>query len=167
MNPGQAIKVSRINWITQPVAIYALVSGKASVALLIWRIMGRSKCRKAFLLYGAIFGSFVICTVTVNLTFVQCRPVAALWDLELVVTGKATTWPPQRQISFSIFAGSMSDSFHYVIPVLLFLIQLYLAGYLAFLDLTLALLPITIMWNLQLSLKKKVGICAIMGLGVL
>ena len=42
-----------------------------------------------------------------------------------------------------------------------------LAGWLAFIDLALALLPITIMWNLQLSLKKKVGISAVMGLGVL
>ena len=41
------------------------------------------------------------------------------------------------------------------------------AGWLAFIDLALALLPITIMWNLQLSLKSKSGISAIMGLGVL
>ena len=41
------------------------------------------------------------------------------------------------------------------------------AGWLAFIDLALALLPITIMWNLQLSLEKKFGISAIMGLGVL
>ena len=167
MNPAQAIQASRINWITQPVAIYARVSGKVSVALLIWRIMGRSKWRNAFLLYGAMLGSFVICTVAVILTFAQCRPVTALWDPELVVMGKATCWPPQRQIRFSIFAGSMSDSINCVIPVLLLLTQLNLVGYLAFLDLALALLPITIMWNLQLSRKKKVGICAIMGLGVL
>ena len=51
--------------------------------------------------------------------------------------------------------------------LLLLLIELNLAGYLAFLDIALALLPVTIMWNLQLSLKKKVGLCAIMGLGVL
>ena len=41
------------------------------------------------------------------------------------------------------------------------------AGWLAFIDLALALLPITIMWNLQLSLEKKIGISAVMGLGVL
>ena len=42
-----------------------------------------------------------------------------------------------------------------------------LAGWPAFIDLALALLPITTMWNLQLSLKKKFGIRAVMGLGVL
>ena len=167
MNPAQAIKAARINWITQPVAIYALASGKVSVALLIWRIMGRSKWRKAFLLYGAMIASFVVCTIAIILTFVQCRPVTALWDPELVVMGKATCWPPQRQINFSIFTGSMSDSFYRMITLLLLLSQLNVAGYLAFLDLALALLPITIIWNLQLSLKKKVGLCAVMGLGVL
>ena len=167
MNPAQAIKASRINWITQPVAIYALASGKISVALLIWRIMGRSKWRKAFLLYGAMIANVVVCTIAIILTFVQCRPVAALWDPELVVMGKGTCWPPKRQVYFSIFVGSMSDSFHRVITQLLLLTQPNPVGYLAFLDLALALLPITIMWNLQLSLRKKVGICAIMGLGVL
>ena len=54
-----------------------------------------------------------------------------------------------------------------MITLLLLLSQLNLAGYLAFLNLALALLPITIIWNLQLSLKKKVGLCAVMGLGVL
>lgn len=44
---------------------------------------------------------------------------------------------------------------------------MHLAGWLAFIDLALALLPITIMWNLQISLKKKFGICGLMGLGVL
>lgn len=167
MNPAQAIKASRVSWITQPVVIYALATGKISVALLIWRIMGRSKWRKAFLLYGAMVASFAVCTIAIVLTFVQCRPVAALWNPDLVTKGKATCWPPRRQTDFSIFAGSMSDVFYRVIMLFLLLTQLNVAGYLAFLDIALALLPITIMWNLQLSLKKKVGICALMGLGVL
>ena len=129
--------------------------------------MGRSKWRKAFLLYGAMIGSVVVCTIAIILTFVQCRPVAALWDPELVDIGKATCWPPQRQTHFSIFAGSTSETCYRVITLLLLLFELNLAGYLAFLDIALALLPVTIMWNLQLSLKKKVGLCAIMGLGVL
>ena len=114
-----------------------------------------------------MIASAVLCTITIILTFVQCRPVAALWDPELVVMEKAICWPPQRQSHFSIFVGSMSDPSYRVISLVLLLTQLNLAGYLAFLDLALALLPVTIMWNLKLSLTKKVGICAIMGLGVL
>ena len=107
MNPAQAIKASRINWITQPVTIYALATGKISVAFLIMRIMGKSKWRKAFLIYGAMIGSFLFCTIAIILTFAQCRPVTALWNPELSLTGKATCWPPQRQSDFSLFTGSM------------------------------------------------------------
>ena len=107
MDPARAIKVSRINWITQPVAIYALATGKISVAFLIIRIMGKSKWRKAFLMYGALMGSFVICTISVILTFAQCQPVTALWDTKLLLTGEASCWPPRRQSDFSLFTGSM------------------------------------------------------------
>ena len=40
-------------------------------------------------------------------------------------------------------------------------------GYLAFMDLSLALLPVTIIWNLQMTVKKKAGLGLILGLGVL
>lgn len=39
-------------------------------------------------------------------------------------------------------------------------------GWLAFMDLSLAILPISIIWNLQLNWHKKVGLSALMGLGV-
>lgn len=106
MDPAQAIRASRINWITQPVAIYALATGKVSVAFLILRIMGKSRWRRAFLIYGAMIASFIFCTIAVILTFAQCRPVTALWNPELVLMEKATCWPPQRQSDFSLFVGS-------------------------------------------------------------
>ena len=112
MDPEQAVKAIRLNWITQPVVIYNLATGKISVALVILRIMGKSKWRKAFLVYGAMIGSLVICTITVILTFVQCRPVSALWNTQLVVMGQATCWPPHRQSNFSLFTGSESYSCH-------------------------------------------------------
>ena len=41
-----------------------------------------------------------------------------------------------------------------------------MVGWLAFIDLALALLPITIIWRLQLDWHKKVGLSILMGLGV-
>ena len=109
-----------------------------------------------------MIGSLLFASIAVILTFAQCRPVSALWNPELTALGMATCWPPHRQSDFSIFTGSESFSYalcgHFLTRV---------AGWLAFIDLALALLPITIMWNLQLSLRKKVGISAVMGLGVL
>ena len=39
-------------------------------------------------------------------------------------------------------------------------------GWFAFIDLALALLPITIIWNLRLDWQKKMGLSTLMGLGV-
>ena len=41
-----------------------------------------------------------------------------------------------------------------------------MVGWLAFIDLALALLPITIIWDLQLDWHKKLGLSIMMGLGV-
>ena len=38
--------------------------------------------------------------------------------------------------------------------------------YFAFLDFALALYPITVFWTLQMSLKKKIGVCLLLSLGV-
>ena len=101
----------RINWLAQPFMIMALATGKISVAFLILRIMRKSVWRRGFLVYGAMIGSFVFCSIAVILTFAQCRPVTALWDPRLLVKGEAKCWPPRRQANFSVFAGSEYDSF--------------------------------------------------------
>ncbi len=40
-------------------------------------------------------------------------------------------------------------------------------AYNTFLDFALALLPISVVWNLQLSQRKKVGLYGILGVGLL
>ena len=40
-------------------------------------------------------------------------------------------------------------------------------GWLAFSDVVLALFPMTIVWKLNLSLKKKAALCSLMGMGIL
>lgn len=42
-----------------------------------------------------------------------------------------------------------------------------ITAYGTFMDFVLALMPITIVWNLKMSLKKKVGVCLLLGLGVM
>jgi hypothetical protein len=75
MDPAQERKAIRINWITQPFAIMSLATGKVSVALLIMRIMGKSTWRRAFLIWAAMAGSVLFCSIAIILTFAQCRPV--------------------------------------------------------------------------------------------
>ena len=40
-------------------------------------------------------------------------------------------------------------------------------GFNSFFDLALAILPVTMIWNLQIKTKKKVALCIVLGLGVL
>ncbi|KAL8650283.1 MAG: hypothetical protein Q9210_003916 [Variospora velana] len=117
----------------------ALATSKASVALLIMRIMGTSTWRKNFL-YFLIAANFLFCTLAVIFTFAQCRPSRALWDH----TVKGKCWNPESQSGFSLFPGS----------------------FLAFTDICLAVIPITIVQKLQLSLKKKAGLSILLGMGI-
>lgn len=41
------------------------------------------------------------------------------------------------------------------------------SAYWAAVDFTLAILPITFIWKLQLTLRKRIALCCILGLGVL
>ena len=42
-----------------------------------------------------------------------------------------------------------------------------LQGYWALEDLVLAILPVTFLWNLRMSVRKKMALCVLLGLGVL
>lgn len=79
----------------------ALATSKASVALLIMRIMGTSTWRKNFL-YFLIAANFLFCTLAIIFTFTQCRPSRALWDPSV----KGKCWNPKSQAGFSLFTGS-------------------------------------------------------------
>ena len=84
-----------------------------------------------------------------------------LWNPALVASGEAVCWPPYRQTDFAVFTGSMSKPSPLCCRMLTIMV-----GWLAFIDLALALLPITIIWNLQMDWHKRVGLSTLMGLGV-
>ena len=84
-----------------------------------------------------------------------------LWNPALVASGEAVCWPSYRQTNFAMFTGSMLKPSPSCRQMLTFMV-----GWLAFIDLALALLPITIIWNLQLDWHKKLGLSTLMGLGV-
>lgn len=75
------------------------------------------------------------------LTFVQCDPPRALWE---PVPG-AKCWDPSIKAGYATFGGAYS----------------------AFLDFALALLPLTILRGLSMSLRKKMALAGLLGAGVL
>ncbi|KAK2750411.1 hypothetical protein FQN57_003891 [Myotisia sp. PD_48] len=78
--------------------------------------------------------------VCILILFTRCSPPQAMWDNRVI---GATCRDPMVQVNYGIFTGAFS----------------------AFVDLYLAVYPITVCWKLRISFWKKVAVCAALGLG--
>ncbi|MCJ1266413.1 hypothetical protein MMC22_006298 [Lobaria immixta] len=133
--------VLKLNWMIQPFGIMALATAKISVAFTMLRIISSVNIWRRRFLYFCMISTFLTCAVGAILTFVQCNPPRALWTF---VPG-ATCWNPRVQSNYAIFSAS----------------------YNSFMDIILALLPIPIIWKLHMTLQKRIGLCILLGLGIL
>ncbi|KAI0141210.1 integral membrane protein [Xylariaceae sp. FL1272] len=139
----QAIYTTRLNWIGQPFGIIAVATGKVSVGLLLLRfIPPAAKWRRRFI-WVAMGLTLITNSLAVVFTYAQCKNPAALWDPD--VRGTTPCWDPKIQSDFSIFTGSFNS----------------------FVDFVFALLPITIVWKLHMSTRKRLGLAALLGGGSL
>ncbi|MCJ1414472.1 hypothetical protein MMC32_000798 [Xylographa parallela] len=136
LTPSQTVQVTEINWINQPFAVLAIATSKVSVALLILRLQGPCKWR-TYLLYFLAISIWTYAAAIVVVVFTQCRPYTALW------TEQGVCMPAQD----FVYIG-----YSY-------------AGYAAFQDLALAIIPITFIYRLQLSLHKRLSLCLVLGVG--
>ncbi|CAO1605853.1 hypothetical protein XANCAGTX0491_009358 [Xanthoria calcicola] len=135
LNRPQLSHAGELNAISRSLCVLGIGIGKISVAFLIERFAGPSKWRR-WLLRSISISIAVSAIITVTLFYVQCQPVRAVWDKSLVKAGKAKCWDPVPL-----------NKWNQVI-----------ASYWAFLDFALATIPVDIIWKLQLSRKKKVGL---------
>lgn len=145
--------------IIPPFGFMSLLFGKISVSLLLLRIMGPKTVWRKWFLYGNMAIYTAIMVLSSILGFVQCNPPRALWE---TVPG-AKCWKPESQLGWSIFRSCKNSrsTLDFVSIHWLFI------AYSSFLDFALALLPISIVWNLKLSIERKVGFCFLLGAGVL
>ena len=133
--------IVKLNWIAQPLAIFCLGSTKISVAFLIIRLLNRASVWRRWSLYVASAITTANTVIMIVLTFAQCENPAALWDS--AVKGKTKCWNPSIQSSFSIYGASCH----------------------AVMDFFLAALPISLVWGLRTELRKKIGLCILLGCG--
>ncbi|MCJ1398245.1 hypothetical protein MMC11_001442 [Xylographa trunciseda] len=141
LSPENAIQAIKMESISSAFGVMAFCIPKIAVALLLVRLMGPKHRGKWFLYF--ITGTVTIAGVlSIIFLFVQCQPVAALWDP--AVAAMATCWDPSVLTDYTYFVGAYS----------------------ALCDFSLAVFPIFIMWNLQMRLKRKIAICCVMGLGI-
>ncbi|KAK3320367.1 hypothetical protein B0T19DRAFT_468682 [Cercophora scortea] len=143
--PPHLIKAVEWIWISAPFSTMSACFGKISIALLILRMINRNKAYTIFL-WALIILLFMVNLLLTVVTFAQCTPVPWLWDqLDPAASYKGSCWDPSIQKNYGYFQGAFS----------------------AFSDLALSLFPILIIKDLKMDLKLRIGLCIVMGLGVI
>ncbi|KAI0868269.1 integral membrane protein [Hypoxylon argillaceum] len=119
-----------------------LASGFAriSFAFLLLTITPPTKNKRIFL-WSIIAIQFAADLAAVIVTYSQCRPLIAYWDPRV----KGDCWPPTYQQYTGFTQGSIA----------------------AAVDVTLALYPISLFWNLNIKRERKYYLSCIMGLGII
>ena len=154
---SQALELESI---TEAIWICSLVFTKISICLFLLRIFGKNNKFWRWGLYSIMAFSIATNLVSIAVIYSSCRPVQKLGNPD--IPGRC--WKPRVYIAIAEYNGSESPLYiprgkrtmlmcHPVISILS--------------DWTLASVPIVFMWNVQISIKTKVGITALMGVGFL
>lgn len=128
---------------------------KLAVVALLVRTMNPSRRQKC-LLWGMAVGSGLLLMGCVVILYVQCKPSRALW----VLVPGARCWGPGVLVNYSIIVGGM-----YTFSTLWSRMYADSTAIAAAVDAYLAIYPAQIIWNLHMSLKKKIGLSLALGLG--
>ncbi|PYH92256.1 hypothetical protein BO71DRAFT_451532 [Aspergillus ellipticus CBS 707.79] len=133
----QANFIIDVGWVF---AILSFAIPKLGVAALLQRILNLSS-----LMRGALWGLTglvaAVAVVNIVLFFTSCNPPQALWT----TVPDATCRSSSAIIHFATFNGALS----------------------AFTDLALAIYPSLVLWRLQMSLRKKIALCTVLGVGAI
>ncbi|OOF92077.1 hypothetical protein ASPCADRAFT_210489 [Aspergillus carbonarius ITEM 5010] len=115
---------------------------KLAVTAMLNRILNPSLAQRVYL-WSLTSLAAVVSGVCIIVLFTMCDPPKALWQTHLVTEGTATCKDVWILIDYAIFTGALS----------------------AFVDLTLAIYPSTVLMKLHMSLRKRLALCAALGLG--
>ena len=139
-----AIYVVKLTYVVQPFSIICNALAKTSITILLQRLMGHGAFVMKTVLWTATGIFWILCLLASIIAFTDCSPPSAHWDLKNP-SAQDQCWP------------------NYVVEPI-YLVQ---GSWGAFQDFFLALFPIWILWNVQISLGKKVSIALLLGLGIL
>lgn len=138
--PENLVHVIRWNWIIQPFGIMSQPFGKISVSIFLLGLMGpKSFWRRWFLYVNMGLFTLLACLCAI-FTYVQCNPPRALWE---EVPG-AKCWKPESQADIGIATTAYGAAFDY----------------------SLSVLPLTILWNLKMEMRRKVVLYILLGFSV-
>ncbi|KAL2842308.1 hypothetical protein BJX68DRAFT_257838 [Aspergillus pseudodeflectus] len=135
------VKILIVNYVDFALGIMSFTTPKLAIAGLLNRVMNPGRFQRWWLwfLTSLVFVSSTICIVVL---FTMCDPPKALWQIDLLSAGQATCRPQKILVGYAIFTGAISG----------------------FVDLYLAVYPTIVLAQLQITLKKKLALCAALGM---
>ncbi|KAK2757988.1 hypothetical protein FQN54_004394 [Arachnomyces sp. PD_36] len=122
-------------------SIMSVALGKISVVLLLHRLMGTTTTKTySIMLWSMMFISVSLSISAIVVVLRFCTPTESIWDKRI----KGECIDPQIQLGIGLSQASFN----------------------AFTDLFLALFPSWIFWSLNMTLRRKIGLMMLMGVGV-
>jgi len=119
---------------------------KTAVALLVLRIIGSnvgSKYRwQRYSIWLMLALVWIVNFLGALFAFIQCDPPASLWDASIM---NKTCWNGSIESGFALFQIVLGTLF----------------------DMLLAIVPSTLIYGLNMDLKKRISLCVLLGLGVI
>ncbi|PWY81691.1 hypothetical protein BO94DRAFT_587395 [Aspergillus sclerotioniger CBS 115572] len=137
LSAADAVMVLKLNTIGQPLNLISFFFVKASILALILRL--KPKPMFKWILYIMLALMVVIIVTGVFISFAQCQPFAKNWD----TTIPGTCWSHQAFIN-ALYA---------------------LQAITIFSDLCYMIIPIFILWDLQMPREKKLSVLGMIGVG--
>ena len=155
LEPKQRRMFQAVGWADWIQTFITLCMTKVSICLFLLRIVDSKGTRIA--MYSTIGFTVLFTAVCVCLFLGICRPLKAYWDVG--VDGVCLSNDEIKNIVIAQGGLYHSRSHHFIwltVPVLSVVTDLICASF-----------PIIVLRNLQVKLSTKIGLCVLMGLGVI
>lgn len=142
LQPSQIPDIVKWSTIYATVLFISALFTKCSIAFFILRLIGKTAILKKtkLTLYAIMIAMTIATIILVALWFAVCTPLEKVWNRK--VPGTCLPAPVVHSVAYAQSAFAIAT------------------------DLLLSLAPICIFWSLQISTKRKFGICFLMSLGL-
>ncbi|KAF5003122.1 hypothetical protein FDECE_10313 [Fusarium decemcellulare] len=136
--PENAVPIALLGQVSQPFVIMSCAMGKTSFSITLMRLATQRFVH--WFLWFVVVSMIVLHILISFIIFVRCKDPRTTWNPAIV----SECWNPDTYLGVMYFIGAYS----------------------AATDFVLALLPWTMLWNLNMKKKEKFGVAVAMSLGV-
>ncbi|RHZ70902.1 hypothetical protein CDV55_106844 [Aspergillus turcosus] len=133
------MRALELNFILRGVHIIGYATGKASIGAFILRLIGPQSMWQKWVVWVLIIFTALVNVLNSIFNFVQCDPVQGNWDPRV----SAKCWAKKAQLKFAYFMCSENIAA----------------------DAVLAIIPATFLFSMNISLRKKINLTILLGLG--